>query len=238
MIVLDAGQSFRELAFVMIVNIRQICHARAFAVFSFISRLQMGAQDVANRLAAAGVTAFFDELIERRGQVLTQRNSKTIHKVFGQLSIVAALILTSGQPYLRFCRIVMAMGVIFLLMLRVNMLVFAVFSGMIVAVSCRLRAVRMIVRMFMAMVVYMFMPVRMAVGFCSMRVGMFMLVRVFVLMRMTVRMRVLFDFGEFHDEASECVQRAGGSGRHCPSIDQETQRPQRLYACTSCTAYS
>jgi hypothetical protein len=104
------------------------------------------------------------------------------------------------------------MGVIFFLVLRVDMLVFPVLTGMIVAVSCRLRAMRMIVRMFMAMVVHMLMPVRMAVGFSFMRVRVFMLVRVFVLMRMAVRMRVLIDFGEFHDETSKCVRRVGGLG--------------------------
>jgi hypothetical protein len=72
MSVLNTGKSFGELTFVVIVNIGEIGDTRALRITLLHTLLQMGAQDVAYRLAPIGVTSFRDECIERLGEVFVE----------------------------------------------------------------------------------------------------------------------------------------------------------------------
>ena len=67
--VLDARQPLRRLAFVMIVNIRQIGDARSLEVALLSASLQVRTQHVAHRFAAVPIAAFPHEFIERRRQI-------------------------------------------------------------------------------------------------------------------------------------------------------------------------
>ena len=66
--VLNIRQTFGELTFVMIIDIREIGHAGATGVVRLGTALQVRAQDIAHRLAAGGVSPLFDEFIKRIGE--------------------------------------------------------------------------------------------------------------------------------------------------------------------------
>jgi hypothetical protein len=70
--VLNACQSFRQFALVVIVNVGKIRNAGAACIALLGAHLQVIAQYVANRLAARRVAPLFDELVERTGQTFVE----------------------------------------------------------------------------------------------------------------------------------------------------------------------
>ena len=65
----------------VIVDVRQVGDARALGRTIFGAALQMASQNVAHRFAAGGIAALLDELIERRSQILIERNGESIHGI-------------------------------------------------------------------------------------------------------------------------------------------------------------
>jgi hypothetical protein len=65
--VLKTRQALSELAFMMVVDIREISDAEAPGVPLLGTVLQMSAQNIAHCLAAGGVPTLLDEFIERTG---------------------------------------------------------------------------------------------------------------------------------------------------------------------------
>jgi len=81
MSVLDAGQPFRQFAFVVVVHIGQTRHASTLGTAFLAADLQMRAQNIAHRLAAGRIAALLDEPIESARQLFIERNGKAVHRL-------------------------------------------------------------------------------------------------------------------------------------------------------------
>ena len=67
-VVLNAHQALGQFPFVMVVHVRQIGDAEAFAVASFAAVLQVRAQDIAHGFTARRIASFLDQFIKGSGE--------------------------------------------------------------------------------------------------------------------------------------------------------------------------
>ena len=67
--VLDTRQPLREVAFMMIIDVREIGHTRALDIAPFGALLNVRSENIAHSLASSSVAAFLDEFIEVCGEL-------------------------------------------------------------------------------------------------------------------------------------------------------------------------
>jgi hypothetical protein len=70
--VLDDHESFGQLSFVVVIDIGDGGDARPSAIPLLFTNLEVRTQDVAYRLASRCVSLFFDETVERVGEILVE----------------------------------------------------------------------------------------------------------------------------------------------------------------------
>ena len=77
---LDLGQSLGQIAGLVLVDIAQAGHALRCLVGPQPGLLQLGAQQVAHRLAAVFVATLGDPGVKLRGQGFVERNGEALHR--------------------------------------------------------------------------------------------------------------------------------------------------------------
>jgi len=78
--VLQPGQAFGKLAFVVVVNVGKVCDAAAGAVAPLVRALQLRAQDVAHGFTARRVAALANELVKGTRELFVQGYREAFHE--------------------------------------------------------------------------------------------------------------------------------------------------------------